>query len=185
LCRPGEIDIHIDVQQSGVLSPATKWNLGIYGVRFAGLWIRFGARVIDGLILGVLVASIGEVLALVFVGLIAIAEEASLGSSGLSPILRFLAIFVIWAFIVDGIYETLFIAIKGATPGKMALGLRVVRADGSPVGLIRAVCRFLAFWILGGLTLNLSCLTAALSNEKCALHDLVCGTRVIYVGPAV
>lgn len=73
----------------------------------------------------------------------------------------------------------------GATPGKKALGLVVVRDDGSPVGWGPALTRnllrfadFLPFAYLGGLVATL------LNRDFKRLGDLVAGTLVIYAAPA-
>src|SRR5690606_12838978 len=64
-----------------------------------------------------------------------------------------------------------------ATPGKRALGLRVVAADGTRAGLGAVVLRFVA-GTLSWLTLNLGHLMAALPPQHAALHDHLSGTRV-------
>lgn len=64
-----------------------------------------------------------------------------------------------------------------ATPGKRALGLRVVAASGGRAGTGAIVLRFLA-GALSWLTLNLGHLMAALPPRYAALHDRLSGTRV-------
>lgn len=70
--------------------------------------------------------------------------------------------------------------LNGRTPGKVALGLRVVRQDGSDLpgwgGLVRAAL-YLVF--LPGI------LWAAVSRKNASLQDLVLATAVVYDwGPA-
>ena len=60
----------------------------------------------------------------------------------------------------------------------MALGLKVVRPDGSRVGYGRAVARYFAA-MLGGMILGIGYLLVAFDSEKRALHDMICDTRVI------
>jgi len=67
---------------------------------------------------------------------------------------------------------------RGATPGKQAFGLQVVREDGSPLGYSRALVRH-AGEILSGLLLGAGYLLAAVHPEKRALHDVLARTRVI------
>ena len=76
-------------------------------------------------------------------------------------------------------YDVYFLTTKGATPGKMALGLKVTRADGGPISAGLAVGRFFAK-ILSSLTLCIGFLIAAFDREKRSLHDHICGTRVVY-----
>ncbi len=76
-------------------------------------------------------------------------------------------------------YEVYFLTTKGATPGKMALGLKVTRADGGPISVGLAVGRFFAKY-LSVFTFCIGFLIAAFDREKRSLHDHICGTRVIY-----
>jgi uncharacterized RDD family membrane protein YckC len=65
-----------------------------------------------------------------------------------------------------------------ATPGKRALGLRVARLDGRPLGVGRALLRFIAAgpsWLL----LHLGHALVAFRADERAAHDLVAGTRVV------
>lgn len=64
-----------------------------------------------------------------------------------------------------------------ATPGKRALGLRVVDAAGRRIGAARAAARHVA-GALSWLSLNLGHALAALPPQRRALHDVVSGTRV-------
>ena len=83
------------------------------------------------------------------------------------------------------LYDTAFIALYGATPGKQVFGLYVVRADGSRIGWGRALVRHL----LTTLTLNLAVITVGLGAliflvvafhpDKRGLHDLICDTVVV------
>ena len=76
-------------------------------------------------------------------------------------------------------YEAYFLSTRGATPGKMALGLRVVTADGGPISVGLAIGRYFAMY-LSGLTLMIGYIMAGFDSQKRALHDYICGTRVIY-----
>jgi uncharacterized RDD family membrane protein YckC len=68
-----------------------------------------------------------------------------------------------------------------ATPGKKALGLRLLRADGSKLGKGRIVGRYFAEWI-SSLVMGIGYLMVAFDKEqRRALHDRICDTRVIDV----
>tara|TARA_B100001540_G_scaffold247420_2_gene222830 strand:- start:1150 stop:1839 length:690 start_codon:yes stop_codon:yes gene_type:complete len=93
-------------------------------------------------------------------------------------------------FLLDWFYPVLFEVLKdGQTPGKRALGLRVVHMDLSPVGwnasLVRNLLRTVDFLPAAHLLALLSmCLTLRFQR----LGDLAAGTLVIYRGgvpPAV
>jgi uncharacterized RDD family membrane protein YckC len=75
-------------------------------------------------------------------------------------------------------YEAGMIANYGATFGKMALGLKVVRADGTKLDLGVSVGRYFAK-ILSAIILMIGYLMAFWDPEKRALHDRLCETRVI------
>lgn len=70
----------------------------------------------------------------------------------------------------------------GHTPGKAALGIRVVARDGNPPGLVRVIVRetlgkplSLIFWI--GFLM-------ASGKQKLGLHDRISGTEVIVSSPS-
>jgi uncharacterized RDD family membrane protein YckC len=76
-------------------------------------------------------------------------------------------------------YDVYFLTTKGATPGKMALGLKVTRADGGPISAGLAIGRYFAKF-LSSITFCIGFIIAGFDREKRALHDHICGTRVVY-----
>ncbi|MCE5324629.1 RDD family protein [bacterium] len=68
---------------------------------------------------------------------------------------------------------------KGATLGKMALGLKIVKADGSPIGLGTAIVRYIMESILAAVTCGLMFISIATSPTKQGWHDRIAGTVVI------
>ena len=80
--------------------------------------------------------------------------------------------------LISLVYFTPLIALRATTIGKSFLGVYVVRTDGSRVGLGRAFFRTLATF-LSGIILGLGFLQAAFREDKRALHDLICDTKVI------
>jgi len=73
---------------------------------------------------------------------------------------------------------TYFLGKFSATPGKMALGLKVLRADGEMITYPRALGRFFAEF-LSSVILAIGYIMAAFDEEKRALHDRICDTRVV------
>lgn len=74
----------------------------------------------------------------------------------------------------------LFWRYRGATPGKMAIGARIVDAktgDAPTTG--RLVVRFLAY-VVSALPLYLGFLWIALDRRKQGWHDKIAGTLVVY-----
>ena len=148
------------------ISPA--W--GAYGVlpaRFGGFWIRWGAIILDGLIL--LPLTLGLSFGAQHFYPAAVAYRPS---AGFLPLLAFQGL----TRAIQGVYESFFVGRLGGTPGHLICGLQVVRSDGTRVTYGRAVGRFFAKF----LNLYLGYLLAAFTTEKCALHDYVCDTRVVY-----
>lgn len=67
---------------------------------------------------------------------------------------------------------------KGATLGKMALGIRVTDAEGGRITFARANARY---WskLLSLFTLYIGFIMAGFTERKRALHDMVAGTLVV------
>jgi uncharacterized RDD family membrane protein YckC len=86
-----------------------------------------------------------------------------------------------YSSVVQFFYAWLMIAlIRGQTLGAMALGVRVTRPNGDPVGLGRAAARA-GMAIVSGLVLGLGYLWAAWDPEKRTWHDMVADTRAYLV----
>lgn len=104
---------------------------------------RIGARLIDGVLWFFAV--------LVVQGVIA---GTSLFDSNADVSYGRIALAGIAGTLVIAGYEIFFVGTRGATPGKMALGLKVVRADGSDVDMndaVRRMAHYLALGILGAI----------------------------------
>jgi len=86
-------------------------------------------------------------------------------------------VFLIFMFL----YFVLFEGFLGATPGKKAMGLRVVRPDGTAPGLKRSAVRNL-LRIVDGLPAvgMLAALLIASSRERTRFGDRVADTRVVH-----
>jgi uncharacterized RDD family membrane protein YckC len=147
-----------------------------YTRRYAGFWIRFLAIFIDGLILGVvsLIINLSFGGGLARMGHITDAGDIGPAIAGLFGLAYFLNVAIAIA------YQAYFLSQHGATPGKMALNLKVIRAsDGQNPSVGMAIGRYFAYW-LDAITLTIGYIIAAFDSEKRALHDYICGTRVIY-----
>lgn len=140
---------------------------------YAGFWRRVGAKIIDIVIVTVANAVLGGVL-----GGIAGATGYITNPGvmiGLQVVTQITSILITLG------YSIFFIRKNDATPGKMALGLKVFRPDGSKLSKGRIVGRYFAEW-LSSLTLVIGYLMVAFDKEeRRALHDRVADTRVIRV----
>jgi uncharacterized RDD family membrane protein YckC len=75
--------------------------------------------------------------------------------------------------------------LTGLTVGKWATGLRILREDGSDIGIGRAFLRHFVGYPLSFVTLGLGFLVAALTTRGRGLHDLIANTIVVREGPAI
>jgi len=128
---------------------------------YAGFWIRFGAKFVDNILMRIVATLIGFGVGAAFPRSDAAAAVAGLSVLGLAA----------------G-YNIFFVGKYGATPGKMACKVKIIRADGSPMTYGRATGRFFAE-MLSGLTLLIGYIMAGFDEEKRALHDRICDTRVV------
>jgi len=139
---------------------------------YAGFWIRFAAKIIDGLILW----AVNMVIALVFGAMMAILGAA--GQDAMGPMFAIMGIQWIVQMGIQIAYATWFGGRFSATPGKMAVGIKIVTPDGEEIDYRLAFLRCLAEF-LSGLTLTIGYIIAAFDDEKRTLHDRIVGTRVI------
>jgi uncharacterized RDD family membrane protein YckC len=79
------------------------------------------------------------------------------------------------------VYHVAFVGGCGQTPGRMALGIAVVRRDGQAAGHGRALVRCLAGWF-SLLTLGVAALGVLFTRERRGFADWLAGTRVVRSG---
>ena len=157
--------------------------------RYAGFWIRVVAQLIDSLITSTV---LGAVFFMLYGSslLAVIKQAADAGANGNQPDpaamveLMTPIITSIWGFqflaIGAGVaYSAYFLVKLGATPGKMAVGIKVIRADGGPIQVGQAIGRYFA-WMLSAIILDIGYMMAGWDDQKRALHDRLVETRVIY-----
>jgi uncharacterized RDD family membrane protein YckC len=156
-CKP----IFFQRLREGVPAPGT--------LNYAGFWVRFGAKLIDGVILWVVQMALMLVLSPWF------------GFNFFSPTapadLSFLMLYPVF-FAVSIFYSIWFVGRFGATPGKMALGLKIITSSGDSVSYKKAVARFFAE-IVSAIICYIGYIMAAFDEQRKALHDQICDTRVI------
>lgn len=149
-----------------------KEGVTVSGVMtYAGFWLRLGAWFIDYIILGIASAII--YLPMTFMGVFSFDRPA--------VFVTFQLITTILNFIIPAAYESWFVGKYAATPGKMACKIKVVMADGGQVSFARAIGRHFAKYI-SGLILGIGYIMAGFDDQKRALHDRICDTRVIKSG---
>jgi len=136
-------------------------------LELAGIGRRFAALLIDSLVLGLPTGIVFVLLAVVAVA----------GKSDFNPIL-FQPV-VLLVVVVYVVYEALMLAARGQTLGKMAMKIKVVRADGTPLSRGQAWGRAFMRQILASCLSLFNYLPAFFTKDRTCLHDLVANTRVV------
>lgn len=130
----------------------------------AGPGSRFGAGLVNYVILRIALVIVSAIAGVHAGGLVG---DVSVGGS----------LLVLLYDVVRLLYSPLFWAFRGATPGMMATGTRVVREDGSRVGLGTAFLRWLIV-ILGAIPLFLGWFWVLWDPRHQGWHDKVAKTLV-------
>ena len=138
---------------------------------YAGFWIRFGAKIIDAIILTVL-GFVVSIPGYFITGAPQSGGQISMGFIAGNGLIALISVAVQIA------YPVYLLGKYSATLGKMACGLKVVRSDGDKISYARAFGRYFAE-ILSSIILGIGYIIAAFDEEKRALHDRICDTRVI------
>lgn len=139
-------------------------------MEYAGFWLRFGAKIIDGIIIGVINIIISLMIGMAMTP--TVSSEDPTAFTSLWMVLQFLQV------ATAATYTTLLLGKYGATVGKMACRIKVVTANGERISYPRALGRHFAE-ILSALVLCIGYIMAAFDNEKRSLHDRICNTRVV------
>jgi uncharacterized RDD family membrane protein YckC len=130
---------------------------------YAGFWIRAGAKIIDYMILGA-VQMVSSLLTIFF-------------SSIMNEVVVMILANLFYIALGAG-YTSFFLGRYGATIGKMACQLKVIRPDGQQVTYLRGLGRYFAEMV-SGMILGIGYIMSAFDDEKRTLHDRICDTRVV------
>lgn len=135
----------------------------MYILNPAGFWARFGASLLDSLIIGVPLSVISYLV-------VGSWDETPITSLG--NVLYTLIVPVLW---------------YGYTVGKKVLGIRIAKVDGSKLGfgtmLLRVVVGGLIYAFTFGIALIVSAFMVGIREDKRAIHDFIAGTYVTYDPP--
>lgn len=162
---------YVSAENKAVYLQRMREGVGMAGVmEYAGFGNRFLALLIDWFVLTVISLIIFVPLFFLFIGSLQNFEEMGiLMNLGMNVISMGLVV----------VYQTIFLGKWGATPGKMICKLKVVRSDGSDLtygrAFGRACAEILSYW-----SCYIGFIIAAFDDQKRALHDYICDTRVIY-----
>jgi uncharacterized RDD family membrane protein YckC len=150
---------------------------------YAGFWMRFLAYIIDGALIW-----IADLIILVpFFGLLGITAAVSgghpdmdaEGSGFMAAMMGTMFVSVLAVIIAGWLYFALMeSSSKGATLGKLALGLRVTDLAGNRITFGRATGRYFGK-IVSGMILMIGYIMAGFTQQKQALHDIMAGCLVV------
>ena len=152
------------------------------GPQYRGAWIRLVAFIIDGVLLLIILLILSS----------AFGTGAIINTAEGKEVMTFVR-WQQWAVAsLILVYFVGFWAWRGQTPGKMLIGAKIVKKDGRPIGIIRALLRFAVYfaylivWAFAGLSilvmiiiLFVVMLTIAVNRGKRGIHDFIAGTVVI------
>lgn len=161
-------------------APAATWSTPIAvetpAARYAGFWRRFWAFLIDGTILSLALWPVRLALGAPFCfsadSIEDFSREELVSKLGVVVIANTINMLVSW------IYFALFhSSARQASPGMMALGMRVTDAAGQRISFARASARYFGS-LVSTMTLGIGFLMMLFTERKQTLHDLMAGTVV-------
>lgn len=138
----------------------------VTATEYIGFWIRFGASIIDGIV----------------IWLVSVALSIFLLRSVAGYRLAFLSS-VVW-FPLPLLYYWLFTGLKGQTLGKMLVGIKVVNAQGNIPGLGGAALREVLGKLISAIVLFIGFFWIAFDNNKQGWHDKIASTYVVKLEPS-
>ncbi|MFC0187608.1 RDD family protein [Fictibacillus aquaticus] len=135
----------------------------------AGFWIRFGAALLDGILIGI---------PLSFLFFLITGDWPSGNSDEW------------WINTVSMLYAIILpVKWHGYVVGKRIVGVRVVKTDGSNVTIGTMLLRVIVGALVYGITLGIGFIVSAIMvgarKDKRSLHDLIAGTYVTCSPPSI
>jgi uncharacterized RDD family membrane protein YckC len=153
--------------------PGLPQSVATAPVQYAGFWRRFGAALIDGIIIYI----IGFIGGLIVLSVASVAADGGLDWFDSLLLAPTLGLVLSWIY-----YAVMESSSRQATPGKMALGIVVTDTNGNRVSFGRATGRFFSKAVLVlffYLPYIISCIMIAFTPKKQALHDMMADCLVM------
>lgn len=130
-------------------------------------WKRFVAALIDGAITAVVIVPMV---------LYQVSTADPTGSASSIPATSGMQIF---AALFGLLYYVGFNSFLGATPGKLALGMRILKTDGSKIGFGTALGRYVLMGVLSSITCQLAYIVILVNGDHRGWHDQALDTMVV------
>ena len=171
---------YMQAEISGGPSRPAVSGMAVASTQPGGFWRRFAAVIIDGFCLGLMLLPI-NMLILFMTGMLntnpgLTGEGVAMGAIMAGVILPWLIRLVAMFFYYGWFYNQ-----KGATPGKMVLGLKVVDSTtGIHLNYWQTFFRETIGKFLSGIILLIGFIMAGIRQDKKALHDILFNTQVLH-----
>lgn len=157
------------VPNSGPTAPPPPvWDAtpaGTTPVGYGGFWVRVVAYIIDAILVSIVLGVVMSVFGITYIDF----ENPE----RFDPTANLLSILVFWLY-----FALLESSERGATVGKMAMGLRVVSNEGKRISFLNATGRYFAK-ILSGMIFCIGYIMVGFTERKRGLHDMMASTLVI------
>ena len=147
-----------------------------------GFWRRFAASSLDGMIIGIAKAIVAIPVALVLRVIFKDPAGATPGAMTLTGVaVEQVVSLALWA-VAAYFYFGYFYSTRGASPGKQAMGLKVLDSKtGTHLTWMKAFWRETVGKFCSSIILLIGYIMAAFNDEKLALHDKMFDTRVVHL----
>lgn len=155
----------LEFDASPVQFTQTRFNEGQKTSSYAGFWKRFAAFLIDFLVLVLPSFLVGIIFGFVYTALTGTAQ-------GVRFVVQIIGILVWWIY-----YASFESSSKQATPGKMALGIKVSDLNGNRISFTKATGRHFGK-IISSIILYFGFIMVAFTEKKQGLHDIMAGCLV-------
>ena len=166
---------------SVVPNPAVQYPQGMPVYTYAGFWLRFGATIIDGLILFIPLI----IIFFLFLGVTSgffvsgFVNNINNHSSDNGSLANYQNLFSLALILISSTYNAFFESSPWqGTPGKKAVGLIVTDLSGNKVTFSRAFVRNLCK-IVSQTLFYIGYIMVAFTEKKQALHDMIASTLVL------
>lgn len=136
----------------------------------AGFWVRVVAALIDSALLFAVQLLLGAILG----GILGLMIDGFDSES-----LAMLVVIWLFASTLAMAYYVFFTAHGGQTPGKMAVRIKVIRTDGTEIGLGKAFYREVVCKFISAIIFYIGYLMVAFDEKKQGLHDRMAETYVV------
>lgn len=158
------------------MTSETVPDITLYG-QYAGFVTRLVAFFLDRLILTVILTTLATVATFLYESF---NVNQWFGTERLAHVIA-TTLAIVMGILIILLYDIGFWLLAGQTPGKRALGVRIVRTDGQRMVIGNAVRREIGYLISAILFLGF--LWVIVDNRRQALHDKLAGTLVLYSWP--